>query len=102
VAGRRQANQALLELSRFTGGSYNHVVSFAVLKQKMQNLAHTCTSSVTLQLGDQKVNAFYNLQQKVKKTNTPPFDSQNLANQDDLERKIIHNDKWPIPATFFD
>ena len=58
--------------------------------------------TVTINLDGRKVNALYNLQSKVKRTNKPPYDSLNLQNSDEPSRKIIHNDKWPIPITFYD
>lgn len=44
---------------------------------------------------------FFNLGAKVKRVSGPPFDNQNHLNSEEKERKIVHNDKWPIPFESF-
>jgi hypothetical protein len=66
VGGRRQANQALLELTRMTGGSYSYINSFQTLRQRVNSMAHS-VSTLVVRVDQQPVRMFYNLPQKQKR-----------------------------------
>lgn len=67
VGGRKQANQALLELTRMTGGTYCHVADFASLRQRIEIIAHS-TTNVVIKIDQVPVRFFYNLAAKIKKS----------------------------------